>query len=136
MTKPSYIARTGRVQDWMDDPEQRYPVSCTVFDVQDSCSDPEGIEDALKFTSVALRGGAGVAIHLSKLRPSGTDNGKGLISSGPVSFAKLFSMMNEVLRRGGKYRNGAITFIFRWITLTLLSSSKPHATIFLGLSGV
>ena len=69
MTKPSYIARTGRVQDWMDDPEQRYPVSCTVFDVHDSCSDPEGIEDALKFTSVALRGGAGVAIHLSKLRP-------------------------------------------------------------------
>ena len=113
MTKPSYIARTGRVQDWMDDPEQRYPVSCTVFDVADSCSDPEGIEDALKFTSVALRGGAGVAIHLSKLRPEGTDNGKGLISSGPVSFAKLFSMMNEVLRRGGKYRNGAITLHMR-----------------------
>ena len=30
------IARTGRVQNWIDDPTSRLPVSCTVFVVEDS----------------------------------------------------------------------------------------------------
>jgi hypothetical protein len=30
------IARTGRVQDWLDSPDGRLPVSCTVFNVEDS----------------------------------------------------------------------------------------------------
>ncbi len=69
---------------------------------------PEGIEASWRFASHALRNGAGCAIHLSRLRPKGHDNGKGLISSGPVSFGKIYSTLNEILRRGGKYKNGAI----------------------------
>jgi hypothetical protein len=69
---------------------------------------PEGIEASWRFASHALRNGAGVAIHLSDLRPRGHDNGKGLVASGPVSFGKIYSSLNEVLRRGGKYKNGAI----------------------------
>jgi hypothetical protein len=69
---------------------------------------PEGIEASWRFASHALRNGAGVAIHLSDLRPKGHDNGKGLVASGPVSFGKIYSSLNEVLRRGGKYKNGAI----------------------------
>ena len=30
------ISRTGRVQNWIDDPTSRLPVSCTVFTVEDS----------------------------------------------------------------------------------------------------
>ena len=104
----SYISRTGRVQSWIDDPEGRLPVSCTVFNVDDSMQGPEGIEASWRFASHALRNGAGVAIHLSDLRPKGHDNGKGLVASGPVSFGKIYSSLNEVLRRGGKYKNGAI----------------------------
>ena len=104
----SYISRTGRVQSWIDDPEGRLPVSCTVFNVDDSMEGPEGIEASWRFASHALRNGAGVAIHLSDLRPKGHDNGKGLVASGPVSFGKIYSSLNEVLRRGGKYKNGAI----------------------------
>ena len=104
----SYISRTGRVQSWIDDPEGRLPVSCTVFVVDDSMEGPEGIEASWRFASHALRNGAGVAIHLSNLRPKGNDNGKGLVASGPVSFGKIYSSLNEVLRRGGKYKNGAI----------------------------
>ena len=104
----SYISRTGRVQSWIDDPEGRLPVSCTVFNVDDSMEGPEGIEASWRFASHALRNGAGVAIHLSDLRPKGHDNGKGLIASGAVSFGKIYSSLNEVLRRGGKYKNGAI----------------------------
>ena len=106
---PELIARTGRVQSWLDDPESRLPVSCTVFNVQDSYEGPDGIAESITFAAHALRYGAGCAIHLSCLRPRGHDNGKGLIASGPVSFAKIYSTLNEVLRRGGTYRNGAIT---------------------------
>jgi len=101
------ISRTGRVQSWMDDPTSRLPVSCTVFVVEDSMEGPEGIEASWRFVSHALRHGAGVAVHLSNIRPKGSENGKGLTASGPVSFAKIYSTLNEILRRGGTYKNGA-----------------------------
>ena len=102
-----YIARTGRVQSWLDNPESKLPVSCTVFVVDDSMEGPDGIEASWRFVSHALRNAAGVAVHLSKLRPRGEENGKGLVASGPVSFARIYSVLNETLRRGGTYKNGA-----------------------------
>jgi hypothetical protein len=110
MSKPpkELIARTGRVQSWIDDPTSRLPVSCTVFVVEDTMEGENGIEASWRFVSHALRYGAGVAVHLSKLRPKGAENGKGLVSSGPVSFAKIYSTLNEILRRGGVYKNGAV----------------------------
>jgi len=104
----SKIARTGRVQTWMDNPLSRLPVSCTVFVVEDSMEGRNGIEASWRFVSHALRYGAGVAVHLSKLRGRGTENGKGLVASGPVSFGKIYSCLNEQLRRGGVYKNGAV----------------------------
>jgi len=109
-TEPNIIARTGRVQSWIDNPNSRLPVSCTVFVVEDSMEGPNGIEASWRFVSHALRFGAGVAVHLSKLRPAGTETNKGpdtLVASGPTSFAKIYSTLNEILRRGGTYRNGA-----------------------------
>ena len=104
------ISRTGRVQSWIDNPDSRLPVSCTVFVVDDSMEGPEGIEASWRFVSHALRFGAGVAVHVSNLRPKGTVTKKGddeLVASGPVSFGRIYSMLNEVLRRGGTFRNGA-----------------------------
>ena len=106
--KAELISRTGRVQSWLDNPESRLPVSCTVFVVEDSMEGKNGIEASWRFVSHALRHGAGVAVHLSKLRPRGHENGKGLTASGPVSFAKIYSTLNETLRRGGVYKNGAV----------------------------
>ena len=102
------IARTGRVQDWLDSPDGRLPVSCTVFNVEDSMEGPDGIEASWRFVSHGLRNGAGVAVHLSSLRERGAENGKGLVASGPVSFGKIYSTLNEILRRGGLYKNGAV----------------------------
>jgi hypothetical protein len=102
------IARTGRVQSWMDDLEGRLPVSCTVFVVEDSMEGKDGIEASWRFVSHGLRNGAGVAVHLSELRGKGEENGKGLVASGPVSFGKIYSALNEILRRGGVYKNGAV----------------------------
>ena len=102
------IARTGRVQDWMDSPDGRLAVSCTVFNVEDSMEGDDGIEASWRFVSHGLRNGAGVAIHLSSLRERNAENGKGLVASGPVSFGKIYSTLNEILRRGGVYKNGAV----------------------------
>jgi hypothetical protein len=107
-TTKELIARTGRVQSWIDDPTSRLPVSCTVFVVEDTMEGPNGIEASWRFVSHALRYGAGVAVHLSKLRPRGSENNSGLVASGPVSFAKIYSTLNEILRRGGVYKNGAV----------------------------
>lgn len=68
-------------------------------------------------------------IDLSRLRPKGIDNGKGLTSSGAVSFLTIYEailnhinkgdlislmqlcgQMNEVLRRAGRFKNGIVTF--------------------------
>ena len=102
------IARTGRVQSWIDEPSGRLPVSCTVFNVADSMEGEDGIEASWRFVSHGLRNGAGVAIHLSDLRGKGDENGKGLVASGPMSFGKIYSTLNEILRRGGRYKNGAV----------------------------
>jgi hypothetical protein len=69
---------------------------------------PEGIEASWRFASHALRYGAGCAVHLSKLDPQGHERPSGVTASGPVSFAKIYSTLNEILRRGGVYKNGAI----------------------------
>ena len=55
-----------------------------------------------RFVSRALRYGAGVASHLSNLRPKGfTEMESGLSCIVvPVSFGKLFLPLNEILRRG------------------------------------
>lgn len=108
MENNQVIARTGRVQNWIDNPTSRLPVSCTVFVVDDSMTGPNGIEASWRYVSHGLRFGAGVAVHLTNLRPAGHDNGKGLVSSGPCSFGKIYSCLNEQLRRGGVYKNGAV----------------------------
>ena len=102
------ISRTGRVQSWIDDPTHRLPVSCTVFVVENEMEGPNGIEASWRFASHALRYGAGCAIHLSKLDPKGYLRKSGVTASGPVSFGKIYSSLNEILRRGGIYKNGAI----------------------------
>ena len=104
----NYISRTGRVQSWIDDPTSRLPVSCTVFVVENEMEGPNGIEASWRFVSHALRYGAGCAVHLSKLDPAGYERPSGVTASGPVSFAKIYSTLNEILRRGGIYKNGAV----------------------------
>ena len=58
--KTDLVARTGRVQSWIDDPNSRLPVSCTVFVVENEMEGPNGIEASWRFASHALRYGAGL----------------------------------------------------------------------------
>ena len=120
------ISRTGRVQSWMDDPEGRLPVSCTVFVVDDTMEGPEGIEASWRFASHALRNGAGCAIHLSRLRPKGHDNGKGLLASGPISFGKIYSTLMKSYGEEVSIRTVLSFYTLMLVTLTLMSSSLLH----------
>ena len=98
------IARTGRVQAWIDNPQDRLPVSCTIFNVQDSMEGSDGIEASWRFVSHALRFGAGVAVHLSDIRPRGTTTNKGpdsLVASGPqllLQIAEHATQISSLLR--------------------------------------
>lgn len=107
-TIPDHLAITGRIKSWLNNPADKLPVSCTSFTVEDSIEGKDGIDDSLVFTSYGLRNAQGVAVNLSKIRPAGTQNGKGLVASGPSSFALEYSLKNQVLRRGGTYKNGAV----------------------------
>ena len=113
-TNPA-LAMTGRVESWLEDPTRRYPVSCTVMVVDDTMDESEdSIEQSFIFASKALRYGAGVSLHLSNLRPKGTENEHGMVASGPCGFMEIYSKFNEILRRGGQYRNGAIVAHCDW----------------------
>ena len=113
-TNPA-LAMTGRVESWLEDPTRRYPVSCTVMSIDDTMDESEdSIEQSFLFASKALRYGAGVSLHLSKLRPAGTENRHGMVASGPCGFMEIYSKFNEILRRGGQYRNGAIVCHLDW----------------------
>lgn len=107
---PSYLALTGRIQNWLKNNRDFHPASCTVFHVKDSLfRGNDSILSSFDFTVYGLAHGAGVALDLSELRPTGTTNNRGLVASGATSFGKVYSMLNEVIRRGGVYKNGAIT---------------------------
>lgn len=105
---PSKLALTGRIKSWLKNPQDKLPVSCTSITPRDSIEGPDGIDDSLIFTSYGLRNAQGVAINLSSIRAEGTTNSKGLVASGPCSFALEYSLKNQVLRRGGTYKNGAV----------------------------
>ena len=112
MENNQVIARTGRVQNWIDDPSsRRLPVSRaqsllskTVNGRTQRNRSHHGDMSAMVYDlELALQ-----SISL-RLRGAGVDNGKGLIASrGLCSFGKIYSCLNEQLRRGGVYKNGAV----------------------------
>jgi len=87
------------------------------------------IEQSWEAMITYLELGESPIISLTRLRPSGTQNQNGLLASGPASFLfiyaqifrylttgtlsnlmRAFSSLCEVLRRGGTYKNGIITY--------------------------
>lgn len=122
-------AIVGRVRTWLKDenPDAIYPFSCTTYEVGDSMEEGKNsIEHSWLYTSYVLRKGAGVAVNLNQLRPKGHDNGKGLIASGPTHFIKVYSAINDAVRRGGVYKNGAV--------VVYINISHPDLVEFLQLS--
>lgn len=97
-----------------------YLSACNLIPVPD---DLEGIMDAVKATAMIQKGGGGTGLNFSDLRPAGdTIKGTGGVSSGPVSFLRLFNVCGQVIKQGGKRRSAQLGLlrydhpdILRWI---------------------
>jgi hypothetical protein len=112
---------TGRVRRWLTDSTKISPISCTNVIVEDSYYDTDNGEDFLDtiagsrvFTTMALKGNAGVSVNLSKLRPKGQINAEGLESQGVNNFTAMYSAINAEVRRGNGFKNGAVNICLEY----------------------
>lgn len=76
--------------------------SCFAIRVQDSM---EGIFDVVKEVAIISQKGGGCGLDVSDLRPEGSPVGsRGGVSSGPISFLKVFNEAGNQVKQGGARR--------------------------------
>ncbi|MEM3980472.1 MAG: ribonucleoside-diphosphate reductase, adenosylcobalamin-dependent, partial [Ignisphaera sp.] len=75
----------------------------------------EGIYDALRAQAIIFQQGGGTGFDFSELRPEGdiisTTSG---LSSGPLSFIKMFDVNTDIIKQGGRRRGANMGVMHVW----------------------
>ena len=91
--------------------------ACFVIPVRDSMTTPdgEGIMDALRAQAITHQHAGGTGFSFSELRPEGDIvSSSGGVSSGPLSFMRLFDLTTDVVKQGGKRRGANMGIMHVW----------------------
>ena len=82
--------------------------NCFTIDIEDSM---EGIYESLKEDAAISKMGGGVGFDISKLRPKGAPLSGGSVSSGVISFLKIFDQSAKTIMTGGQRRSAHIALL-------------------------
>ena len=92
------------------DNNYKYPQSsaCFITNIEDKLFGPESITDNLTTATKLFRFGSGVGTNWSKIRAAGEALSNGGVSSGVMSFLKVFDTNAGVIKSGGTTRRSAV----------------------------
>lgn len=85
--------------------KHQFLLNCAVLGVKDSI---ESIYDTIKRSAVLAKSNYGTGFDFSTLRPKNSPLSRGGISSGPVSFMRVFDTSSSVIETGGGRRAASI----------------------------